>query len=231
MSVWAGGRWGVGLWGEGVVLACCRGAMKYAFGFCIRSMSVLCMISSLLSVATSCCSNNHNRCPWLTTLYIASVSSTQASHSRKVRSTFYFSDAVILEQLPESNSSPFYTQVWNLSKVKTISLLFKILKDSSSCSTMASSYDRCFQAQEKTALPVMQQAKIENSERDESRVDTKKWGGGDVLSILIFEDLKLYNLIRTISLCYLKNFFGWMWPQKTFHQIIHMHIFYIQYYR
>jgi len=24
----------------------------------------------------------------------------------------------------------------------------------------------------------MQQAKIENSERDESRVDTKKWGGG-----------------------------------------------------
>ena len=24
----------------------------------------------------------------------------------------------------------------------------------------------------------MQQAKIENSERDESRVDAKKWGGG-----------------------------------------------------
>ena len=24
----------------------------------------------------------------------------------------------------------------------------------------------------------MQQAKMENSERDESRVDTKKWGGG-----------------------------------------------------
>ena len=53
----------------------------------------------------------------------------------------------------------------------------------------------------------MQQAKIENSERDESRVDAKKCGGGvgvgDVLSILIFEDFKLYNLIRIISFCYL----------------------------
>ena len=49
----------------------------------------------------------------------------------------------------------------------------------------------------------MQQAKIENSERDESRVDTQKWGGGDVLSILIFDDFKLYNLIRIISFCYL----------------------------
>ena len=60
----------------------------------------------------------------------------------------------------------------------------------------------------------MQQAKIENSERDESRVDTKKWGGGgggggrDVLSILIFEDFKLYNLIRIISFCYLLISFG-----------------------
>ena len=44
-------------------------------------------------------------------MVIASVSSTQASHSCKARSTFYFSDAVTLEQLPESNSSPFYTQV------------------------------------------------------------------------------------------------------------------------
>lgn len=50
----------------------------------------------------------------------------------------------------------------------------------------------------------MQQAKIENSEGDESRVDAKKWGGGgDVLSLLIFEDFKLYNLIRIISFCYL----------------------------
>ena len=53
----------------------------------------------------------------------------------------------------------------------------------------------------------MQQAKIENSERDESRLDAKKWGGGgsggNVLSILIFEDFKLYNLIRIISFCYL----------------------------
>ena len=52
----------------------------------------------------------------------------------------------------------------------------------------------------------MQQAKIENSERDESRFDAKKCGGGgggDVLSILIFEDFKLYNLIRIISFCYL----------------------------
>ena len=45
---------------------------------------------------------------------------------------------------------------------------------------MALSYNRCFKAQEKPALPVMQQAKIENSKRDESRVDTKKWGGGGI---------------------------------------------------
>ena len=43
---------------------------------------------------------------------------------------------------------------------------------------MTSSYDWCFQAQEKTALPVMQEAKIENSERDESRVDAGAGGGG-----------------------------------------------------
>ena len=54
----------------------------------------------------------------------------------------------------------------------------------------------------------MQQSKIENSEWDESRNDTKKWGWGDVLSIfksgiLVFEDFKLYNLIRIISFCYL----------------------------
>ena len=53
----------------------------------------------------------------------------------------------------------------------------------------------------------MQQATIENSERDESRVDLKKCGGGgeggDVLSILMFEAFKLYNLIRIISFCYL----------------------------
>ena len=60
--------------------ACCRGAIKYAYGFCIRWMSVLCMISSL-RVATSCHGNNHSQRPWLTTLYVASVSSTQASHS------------------------------------------------------------------------------------------------------------------------------------------------------
>ena len=62
-----------------------------------------------------------------------------------------------------------------------------------------------FKLRKKTTLPVMQQAKIENSEGDESRVDAKKWGGGggDVLSLLIFEDFKLYNLIRIISFCYL----------------------------
>ena len=35
-----------------------------------------------------------------------------------------------------------------------------------------------FKLRKKTTLPVMQQAKIENSEGDESRVDAKKWGGG-----------------------------------------------------
>ena len=29
----------------------------------------------------------------------------------------------------------------------------------------------------------MQQAKIENSERDESRLDAKKWGGGGVVAM------------------------------------------------
>lgn len=65
-----------------------------------------------------------------------------------------------------------------------------------------------FSSSGKNRSTVMQQAKIENSERDESRVDGKKCGGGgggggDVLSILIFQDFKLYNLIRIISFCYL----------------------------
>ena len=95
MSVWAGG---------GVV------AMKYAYGFCIHWMSALCMISSLLSVA----SNNHNHRPWLTPLYVANVLSTQATHSCKAKSIL----------LPESNSSAFYTQIWNLSKVKMTTAFF-----------------------------------------------------------------------------------------------------------
>ena len=79
---------------------CCRGAVKHAYGFCIRWMSVLCMISSL-RVVTSCHSNNHNHRPWLTTLYLASVSSRQTSHSCIAKSIL----------LPESNSSSFYTQI------------------------------------------------------------------------------------------------------------------------
>ena len=64
-----------------------------------------------------------------------------------------------------------------------------------------------FKLRKKTALPVMQQAKIENSERDESRVDAKKCGGAGggwgCFKHMIFEDFKLYNLIRIISFCYL----------------------------
>lgn len=86
----AGGRGG----------GCCMGAMKYAYGFCISWMSVLCMISSL-RVATLCHGNNHNHRPWLKTLYVARVSSTQASCSCKAKSIL----------LPESNSSSFYTQI------------------------------------------------------------------------------------------------------------------------
>ena len=131
---WVGG-------GGGVVLACFRAAMKYAYGFCIRWMSVLCMISSLLSVATSCYSDNHNRCPWLTKLYIASVSSSQASHSCKARH-FIFPTPSSWNNLPNLILLPFTLKFETSVKLKQC-LLLKILKDSGICSNMAmtSSYD------------------------------------------------------------------------------------------
>ena len=130
MLVSAGGPGGVGLWGGGVVLACFRGAMKYAYGFC-----VLCMISSLLSVATSCYSNNHNRCPWLTKLYIASVSSPQASQCCKARH-FIFPTPSSWNNLPNLILLPFTLKFETSVKFKQC-LLFKILKDSGICSNMA----------------------------------------------------------------------------------------------
>ena len=92
--------------GGGVALVCFMGALRYAYGFCTRWMSVLCMISSLLSVATSCYSDNHNRRPWLTKLYIASVSSPQASRTCKARH-FIFPTPSSWNNLPNLIFLPF----------------------------------------------------------------------------------------------------------------------------
>ena len=157
MSVWSRGQGG----GGG---GCCMGAMKYAYGFCISWMSVLCMISSL-RVATLCHGNNHNHRPWLKTLYVARVSSTQASCSCKAKSIL----------LPESNSSSFYTQIWNLSKVKTTTAFFsKSWRILVVVAKWRHHINDVFKVKKKTALPVYKKKKkIENSERGESQ---KKWG-------------------------------------------------------
>ena len=94
-----------------------------------------------ISVATSCYSDNHNRCPWLTKLYIASVSSPQASHSCKARH-FIFPTPSSWNNLPNLILLPFTLKFETSVKLKQC-LLFKILKDSGICRNMAmtSSYD------------------------------------------------------------------------------------------